>query len=219
MSIFSLLTLIYHTTDEVQHLGPLYFSFRIWLFPAGSWTVFYCIIVSGYSVFFSFPVLSSHCGCCVIKLFLPIAYGHDDNLEFLEFSEFSEFLNSKIPSSELSLFALYRKTITRNFSRVWDFHFESKIPSSELSLFALYRKTITRNFSRVWDFHFESKIPSSELSLFALYRKTITWNFSRVWDFHFQSKIPSSELSLFALYRKTITRNFFLSEIYTLKAK
>ena len=41
--------------------------------------------------------------------------GHDDNLEFLEFSEFSEFLNSKIPSSELSLFALYEKTITRNF--------------------------------------------------------------------------------------------------------
>ena len=38
--------------------------------------------------------------------------GHDDNLEFLEFSE---FLNSKIPSSELSLFALYQKTITRNF--------------------------------------------------------------------------------------------------------
>ena len=41
--------------------------------------------------------------------------GHDDNLESLEFSE---FLNSKIPSSELSLFALYQKTITRNFSRV-----------------------------------------------------------------------------------------------------
>ena len=38
--------------------------------------------------------------------------GHDDNLEFLEFSE---FLNSKIPSSELSLFALYQKTITQNF--------------------------------------------------------------------------------------------------------
>ena len=44
--------------------------------------------------------------------------GHDDNLEFLEFLEFSEFLNSKIPSSELSLFALYQKTITRNFSYV-----------------------------------------------------------------------------------------------------
>ena len=72
--------------------------------------------------------------------------GHSDNLEFSEFSEFSEFLNSKIPSSKLSLFSLYGKTITRNFSRVWDFHFESKIPSSELSLFALYQKTITRNF-------------------------------------------------------------------------
>ena len=41
-----------------------------------------------------------------------VRLGHDDNLEFLEFSE---FLNSKIPSSELSLFALYQKTITRNF--------------------------------------------------------------------------------------------------------
>ena len=38
--------------------------------------------------------------------------GHSDNLEF------SEFLNSKIPSSKLSLFPLYGKTITRNFSRV-----------------------------------------------------------------------------------------------------
>ena len=41
--------------------------------------------------------------------------GHSNNLEF---SEFSEFLNSKIPSSKLSLFPLYGKTITRNFSCV-----------------------------------------------------------------------------------------------------
>ena len=32
--------------------------------------------------------------------------GHSDNLEF---SETSKFLKSKIPSSKLSLFALYRK--------------------------------------------------------------------------------------------------------------
>ena len=36
-------TFIYHTTDEVQHLQPLYFSFRVCLFPAGSQTVFSCI--------------------------------------------------------------------------------------------------------------------------------------------------------------------------------
>ena len=43
---------------------------------------------------------------------LAMDQGHSDNLEF---SEISEFLKSKIPSSKLSLFALYRKTITRNF--------------------------------------------------------------------------------------------------------
>ena len=43
-----------------------------------------------------------------------IMQNHSDNLEFSEFSEILEFLKSKIPSSELSLFPLYRKTITRN---------------------------------------------------------------------------------------------------------
>ena len=42
----------------------------------------------------------------------PTLNGHDDNLEFLEFSE---FLNSKIPSSELSLFALYQKNDNSEF--------------------------------------------------------------------------------------------------------
>ena len=71
MSIFSLLTLLYiirQTKYSILDHYTLALEFDCSLLDPGQ----YFLVFRVGSVFF--PVPSSHCGCRVIKLFLPIAY-------------------------------------------------------------------------------------------------------------------------------------------------
>ena len=71
MSIFSLLTLLYiirQTKYSILDHYTLALEFDCSLLDPGQ----YFLVFKVGSV--SFPVLSSRCGCRVIKLFLPIAY-------------------------------------------------------------------------------------------------------------------------------------------------
>ena len=114
--------------------------------------------------------------------------GHSDNLEF---SEISEFLESKIPSSKLSLFALYRKTITRIFFLREIFTLKAKFQVPSYRYLPYTEKTITRNFflREIFTLKAKFRVPSyrcfqsenlrheknSALSFFGIRQITISW--------------------------------------------